>query len=150
MNPCYSRLFFNQPDAAANTLAYLRSFSRSEILQWPVASIGQTVFGFVPTTVRDHRLPFRSDCSAVWQRQLAAGGDEQNRTVDPLLARQVLSQLSYAPVLGLCRWASPPFEVSLFRGPSKLNSVKLTKKLPQHLFRSTWMIEPSIKWLGSP
>ena len=28
----------------------------------------------------------------------AAGGDEQNRTVDPLLARQVLSQLSYAPV----------------------------------------------------
>ncbi len=32
----------------------------------------------------------------------AGGGDEQNRTVDPLLARQVLSQLSYAPVLGLC------------------------------------------------
>ena len=30
--------------------------------------------------------------------RLAAGGDEQNRTVDPLLARQVLSQLSYAPV----------------------------------------------------
>ena len=27
----------------------------------------------------------------------AAGGDEQNRTVDPLLARQVLSQLSYTP-----------------------------------------------------
>ena len=29
------------------------------------------------------------------------GGDEQNRTVDPLLARQVLSQLSYAPVFRL-------------------------------------------------
>ena len=28
-----------------------------------------------------------------------SGGDEQNRTVDPLLARQVLSQLSYAPSL---------------------------------------------------
>ena len=27
-----------------------------------------------------------------------AGGDEQNRTVDPLLARQVLSQLSYTPI----------------------------------------------------
>ena len=27
-----------------------------------------------------------------------SGGDEQNRTVDPLLARQVLSQLSYAPI----------------------------------------------------
>ena len=28
---------------------------------------------------------------------LKHGGDEQNRTVDPLLARQVLSQLSYTP-----------------------------------------------------
>ena len=25
------------------------------------------------------------------------GGDERDRTVDPLLAKQVLSQLSYAP-----------------------------------------------------
>ena len=38
------------------------------------------------------------------------GGDEQNRTVDPLLARQVLSQLSYAPVLKVCAWVSPPSE----------------------------------------
>jgi hypothetical protein len=32
------------------------------------------------------------------------GGDEQIRTVDPLLARQVLSQLSYTPMfrLGSC------------------------------------------------
>ena len=29
---------------------------------------------------------------------LAAGGDEQIRTVDPLLAKQVLSQLSYTPI----------------------------------------------------
>ena len=28
-----------------------------------------------------------------------AGGDEGNRTLDPLLAGQVLSQLSYTPVL---------------------------------------------------
>ena len=28
-----------------------------------------------------------------------AGGDEENRTPDPLLARQVLSQLSYTPML---------------------------------------------------
>ena len=27
----------------------------------------------------------------------AVGGDERNRTADPLLARQVLSQLSYTP-----------------------------------------------------
>ena len=30
-------------------------------------------------------------------RLKSRGGDEQNRTVDPLLARQVLSQLSYTP-----------------------------------------------------
>ena len=30
------------------------------------------------------------------------GGDEENRTPDPLLARQVLSQLSYAPILCGC------------------------------------------------
>ena len=29
---------------------------------------------------------------------LDSGGDEENRTPDPLLARQVLSQLSYAPI----------------------------------------------------
>ena len=31
------------------------------------------------------------------------GGDEGNRTPDPLLAKQVLSQLSYTPVSGLYR-----------------------------------------------
>ena len=33
-----------------------------------------------------------------WPRQLAAGGDDGNRTHDPLLAGQVLSQLSYTPI----------------------------------------------------
>ena len=32
---------------------------------------------------------------------LPAGGDEGNRTLDPLLAGQVLSQLSYTPIKGL-------------------------------------------------
>ena len=54
------------------------------------------------------------------------GGDEQNRTVDPLLARQVLSQLSYAPVSGLCLGESTL--LSSLGGPSKLNSVKLTRQ----------------------
>ena len=35
-----------------------------------------------------------------WLRQLAGGGDDGIRTHDPLLAGQVLSQLSYTPVLG--------------------------------------------------
>ena len=32
---------------------------------------------------------------------LPAGGDEGNRTLDPLLAGQVLSQLSYTPIRAL-------------------------------------------------
>ena len=32
-------------------------------------------------------------------RQLAAGGDDGIRTHDPLLAGQVLSQLSYTPII---------------------------------------------------
>ena len=54
------------------------------------------------------------------------GGDEQNRTVDPLLAGQVLSQLSYAPVLGLCLGESTL--LSSLGGPSKLNSATLTRQ----------------------
>ena len=41
------------------------------------------------------------------------GGDERNRTADPLLARQVLSQLSYTPIsqdLCLQSLAIPPSE----------------------------------------
>ena len=34
-------------------------------------------------------------------RTFVLGGDERDRTADPLLARQVLSQLSYTPILGL-------------------------------------------------
>ena len=37
------------------------------------------------------------------------GGDEENRTPDPLLARQVLSQLSYAPT-NKTVIAKPPFD----------------------------------------
>ena len=32
------------------------------------------------------------------QRLVSANGDGEIRTLDPLLARQVLSQLSYAPI----------------------------------------------------
>ena len=48
--------------------------------------------------------PLTSRLSGVRSNQLSYrpimidGGDEENRTPDPLLARQVLSQLSYAPI----------------------------------------------------
>ena len=35
---------------------------------------------------------------AVFKEHNENGGDERDRTADPLLARQVLSQLSYAPI----------------------------------------------------
>ena len=39
--------------------------------------------------------------SSICLPALPAGGDEGNRTLDPLLAGQVLSQLSYTPIKGL-------------------------------------------------
>ena len=60
---------------------------------------------------------------------LLTGGDEQIRTVDPLLARQVLSQLSYTPIS-----QGFPTVFESFLGPSKLNNVYLdpflTRVLP--------------------
>ena len=35
----------------------------------------------------------------IWSPWVLFGGDEENRTPDPLLARQVLSQLSYTPMV---------------------------------------------------
>ena len=51
--------------------------------------------------VRSNRLSYKPMLSEAF----ALGGDEGNRTPDPLLARQVLSQLSYTPT------------VFLFQGP---------------------------------
>ena len=49
-----------------------------------------------------NRLVFYS--SVKFSRYNLSGGDERNRTADPLLARQVLSQLSYAPT-SLCNYS---------------------------------------------
>ena len=38
-------------------------------------------------------------CRLVLTKLLSANGDGEIRTLDPLLARQVLSQLSYTPIL---------------------------------------------------
>lgn len=37
------------------------------------------------------------------QRDLQSGGASRDRTDDPLLAKQVLSQLSYGPEIGVLR-----------------------------------------------
>ena len=48
------------------------------------------------------------------------GGDKEARTPDPLLAKQVLSQLSYTPTVS--RFGYAVLLKTLFRGPSKLNN----------------------------
>ena len=54
------------------------------------------------------------------------GGDEQARTVDPLLAKQVLFQLSYTPVFFYGRKLSAFETATSFHllAPSKLNNSK--------------------------
>ena len=61
------------------------------------------------------------------------GGDEEDRTPDPLLAKQVLSQLSYTPIFlqGLLVGFSRYFAV-----PSKLNNAitSVSTACPSSLF----------------
>ena len=52
------------------------------------------------------------------------GGDEQNRTVDPLLARQVLSQLSYTPVFTAAAFHLSPLLKVLRLSPSETFKIK--------------------------
>ena len=48
-------------------------------------------------------------------------GDEEIRTLDPLLARQVLSQLSYTPMdAGLPSFEAIPYSFYLFKSASHL------------------------------
>ena len=54
------------------------------------------------------------------------GGDEEVRTPDPLRARQVLSQLSYTPVLAF----HAAFEVVTSVTPSKSNNIYLASAKP--------------------
>ena len=48
----------------------------------------------------EHELTFEFGLKHKAQAPLFYGGDDGNRTHDPLLAGQVLSQLSYTPILG--------------------------------------------------
>ena len=53
------------------------------------------------------------------------GGDEEDRTPDPLRARQVLSQLSYTPEsCGVSERRSSLFFLRIFSGPSKSNNMQ--------------------------
>ena len=68
--------------------------------------------------VRSNRLSYKpisfDYLKPMFGKFLFRGGDKRDRTVDPLLAKQVLSQLSYTPIILLWK--------SFFQGPSKLNN----------------------------
>ena len=61
----------------------------------------------------------------------AYGGDERDRTDDPLLAKQVLSQLSYTPIADLSSSASNL--TPMMTEPQKLNNDSLQVPSPSHL-----------------
>ena len=68
------------------------------------------------------------------------GGDEEDRTPDPLLARQVLSQLSYTPTGSQgFRYASVLFRGSVSR-PSKLNNIYSILSLVLTRVRRSYLI----------
>ena len=58
-----------------------------------------------PSPLRDlrepaSRLPPDFHRIAIWKQRIRLGGADRDRTGDPLLAKQVLSQLSYSPTMG--------------------------------------------------
>ena len=69
--------------------------------------------------VRSNHLSYKPMCFGGGRRfrlPTPFGGDEEDRTPDPLLARQVLSQLSYTPIYtGLRKFSSHVhrFEVTI-------------------------------------
>ena len=85
----------------------------------------------------------------------AGGGDEQNRTVDPLLARQVLSQLSYTPIFtGLLlqgeyafvhRFVKVPLRGAC-RVPDFLFPFRLSRDSPLQLYKKKPASLPSFPW----
>ena len=55
-------------------------------------------FDFLPSSPPCLQLFFSCFCVANWVSSPSTGGDKRDRTADPLLAKQVLSQLSYTPI----------------------------------------------------
>ena len=83
------------------------------------------------------------------------GGDEGNRTPDPLLAKQVLSQLSYTPMFFRASGWSFSFKLPFLPVPSKLNNAitSVSTACPSESFLNlNWSFEYLLflEDLGSP
>ena len=69
--------------------------SLAKKLSFSICSVGNCFYLLQKNFSIIHCVVFKEPCFLIPFR---AGGDKQNRTADPLLARQVLSQLSYTPI----------------------------------------------------
>ena len=76
-----------------------------------------------PRPVADRSAPHleRSKQSVRQREDQINGGAERDRTADPLLAKQVLSQLSYSPIQRFNRTGLDP------NGSSNIQSLKITQ-----------------------
>jgi hypothetical protein len=72
------------------------AYSSKKYLTTFTGSFATTVFG--KTAVLSSPFQYRSP--HLYEGDKQVGGDKRDRTVDLLLARQALSQLSYAPIMG--------------------------------------------------
>jgi hypothetical protein len=98
-----------QPDVTVLDVSFFASLSSFQGTRFPLAAYSSKKY----LTTSTHRLAtvafyqlrrFLPAClrfSVTWlpmlQKLMVVGGDKRDRTVDLLLARQALSQLSYAP-----------------------------------------------------
>ena len=78
-------------------------FSFQGTISWELLFSVVGLSGLEPPTsrlsgVRSNRLSYKPIFPAFRLFPQAFGGDKRDRTADPLLAKQVLSQLSYTPV----------------------------------------------------
>ena len=90
--------------------------------------------------VRSNRLSYRPLHNI--SRTCSVGGDEENRTPDPLLARQVLSHLSYAPVRVLSYPQNPIWKLAKFTLRKEVIQPHLPIRLPCYDF--TPVIAPTL------
>ena len=96
--PCYGN-FVAYRSASLHDFTPTRSYDVSHCYAMLVVGLS----GLEPPTsrlsgVRSNRLSYKPIFPAFRLFPQAFGGDKRDRTADPLLAKQVLSQLSYTPV----------------------------------------------------
>ena len=84
-----------------NLDSYLNSLLLRGLSQSYIEKVSQYLLGFATTQQPGDTLAQETQTAAQAQYR-NSGGAEEARTPDPLLAKQVLSQLSYSPISNNC------------------------------------------------